>query len=80
MRQAEAVLDRYGFFALGSTGQVVAHPAVRVLNEASAMFLRYATEFGLTPSSRVKLGLNEAARRTLAMELEEKLGKNPRAA
>ena len=59
-------------------GQTVIHPAMRVFQDSSAGYLRYAQHFGLTPSARVKLGLNDAARRTLQADLEDKLGYNPR--
>lgn len=78
MKSARRLLDRQGYTTLGSTGQLVAHPAHRIFNDASTQFIRYATEFGLTPSARVGLGLTEAARRTLQMDIDERLGFNPR--
>lgn len=78
MRVAESILNEQGYTVLGSTGQLVPHPAHRIFNDASSQFVRYAVEFGLTPSSRVGLGLTEAARKTLQMDIEERLGYNPR--
>lgn len=78
MRRAELVLDEQGFFVPGSMGQMIAHPAVRIASDASAQFRRYAVEFGLTPSARVGLGLQDAARRSIQHDLEERLGFNPR--
>jgi len=78
MRRAERVLERQGYFVPGSMWQMVAHPALRIANDASTLFLRHAVEFGLTPSARVGLGLADAARRTLQHDLDEKLGYNPR--
>jgi len=78
MERVRKVLDRQGYFDLGSTGQMVGHPGVKIFNEASSSFLRYASEFGMTPSTRARIGLTDVARRTLAQDLEERLGPNPR--
>jgi len=59
VRQAVDAIEEYGLFAAGSQGQTVAHPAVAILNANSAAFRRYATEFGLTPSSRTRLEIPE---------------------
>lgn len=37
--------------SLGSMGQLVKHPLHQVFMDHSKAFLRYATEFGMTPSS-----------------------------
>lgn len=78
MQRAQRVLDVQGYFVPGSMGQMVTHPALRIVNDASTHFLRYATEFGLTASARVGLGLADVARRTLQHDLDERLGFNPR--
>lgn len=53
--EASRVVDEEGLISVGSKGQPVAHPAVGILNNASTAFRRWATEFGLTPSSRTSL-------------------------
>lgn len=73
------VLDKQGYFARGSTGQIVEHPAVRVYEKASNEFLRYATEFGITTLARTRLGLLDVTRRSLSEDLDVRtLGRNPR--
>lgn len=53
--KAEKVLRREGILAKGSMGQPVKHPSHQVLMDHSKMLLRYATEFGMTPSSLASL-------------------------
>ena len=53
--EASRIIEKRGIIALGSQGQPVAHPAVTSLNTSSTAFRRWATEFGLTPSSRTRL-------------------------
>lgn len=76
--EARAVLDKQGRFAYGSTGQMIAHPAIAILEKSSMQFLRYAGEFGMTPTARTRVGLMDAARRTLNQDLHDRLGSNPR--
>lgn len=75
---SQRTLEEDGYYSEGSMGQMVVHPAMRVFLDSSTAYLRFAQHFGLTPSARVKLGLNDAARRTLQADLEDKLGYNPR--
>lgn len=58
----------------GSTGQVIEHPLLGIERAASALLLRFAEQYGLTPVARTRLGLAELQRRTLARELSEVLG------
>lgn len=75
---ALAVLNEQGRFTAGSTGQMVAHPAVKMEQDARSMFLRHAEQFGLTWIARSKLGLSEATRSAVLAGLEGALGHNPR--
>jgi len=68
------VLDEQGYFVLGSQGQMTEHPAMRQFNNCSAMFLRYAQEFGLTTVARTRLGLMDVQRRSIAQEMDWTLG------
>jgi P27 family predicted phage terminase small subunit len=76
---AGQVLNAEGYFTLGSTGQQVAHPAFKMEQEASATFLRYAQQFGLTWLARSNLGLSEATRQQVLAQMGQTVGKNPRA-
>lgn len=72
------VLCQEGHYVRGSTGQIVASPAIAILNEASSKFKAYATEFGLTTLARTRLGTLELARTSLANDLlQSGLGRNP---
>lgn len=53
--KAERTLREQGILSFGSMGQLVKHPAHQVLMDHSKAFLRYATEFGMTPSSLASL-------------------------
>ena len=54
---AARTLKKAGSVLEDSKGYPAKHPAVNILKEHSAAFLRYAAEFGLTPSSRSRLNL-----------------------
>jgi len=66
--KAEKVLRRQGIIAIGCMGQPVKHPAHQVFMDHSKAFLRYAAEFGMTPSSRTSLiaGGGDGGEMTLA--------------
>lgn len=64
--------------ALGSTGQLVAHPLLDVERQAAQIVLRYAGRFGLTPSDRAALGLNLLEGKERAAQLTSILGDSPR--
>jgi P27 family predicted phage terminase small subunit len=53
--KAEKGLRSQGLMATGSMGQLVKHPLHQVFMDHSKAFLRYATEFGMTPSSLASL-------------------------
>lgn len=72
------VLCQEGWFAHGSTGQIVRHPAYDMFNEACAKFLTFARDFGLTTLARTRLGTLELERTSMAHDLLQRgLGKNP---
>ena len=73
-KQASRVVEADGLFVEGARGQPVIHPAVRLEREHWDAYLRLAEQYGMTPISRVRLGLAELGRRSLAVELNEKLG------
>lgn len=62
--KARQVLAVEGHYALGSTGQIVEHPAIAILNRAHGMFLKFATEFALTSAARARIA--EAAGNAMA--------------
>lgn len=64
--------------ALGSTGQLTAHPMLDVERQAAQLVLRYAGRFGLTPSDRAALGLNILEGKERAAQLSGVLGDSPR--
>jgi P27 family predicted phage terminase small subunit len=73
-KQAGRVVDADGIFVEGSRGQPAVHPAVKIEREAWDAYLRLADQYGMTPIARVRLGMAELGRRSLAAELSEKLG------
>ena len=42
-------------WARGSTGQMVEHPALQVERNAHTLLLRFAAEYGITPSARARI-------------------------
>lgn len=72
--QARRVLASEGLFASGSQGQVVAHPAVAIEQKATAMFLKLAEHYALTPIARTRLGLADLQRQSMQSELDRQLG------
>jgi len=60
---AKAIVEDEGWTAVGSTGNVVEHPAVKAMQRSWAQVLQAAREFGMTPSARasIKLPAKEAA-------------------
>jgi P27 family predicted phage terminase small subunit len=62
-----------GFFSLGSTGQLVVHPALKIRADAQARFLRVITELGLTPLSRARLGQTVFSAGVMQAEMESLL-------
>ena len=52
-----ALLDREGYTVSGSQGQVVAHPAARLLADVETKLLPLEDRLGLNPEARLRLGL-----------------------
>jgi P27 family predicted phage terminase small subunit len=75
IRGAQRVIETDGYFASGSRGQVREHPAMKIEREATALFLKIAEHYALTPIARTRLGLAELHRRSLQSELDAGLGK-----
>lgn len=73
-KQAGRVVAKVGLFGEGAAGQLKEHPAVKIERESWAWFQRMAEQYGLTPIARTRLGQAELHRRTLAAELDEKIG------
>lgn len=61
MRDAEAVIAEDGMFTAGSTGQLVAHPAVAISAQARQQIGTLGAQLGLTPAARLRMTLPEAA-------------------
>lgn len=74
IRQAQRVLREDGHFVRGSVGQLRPHPALKVEQDATILFLKMAEHYALTPIARTRLGLAELHRRSLADELKSGLG------
>jgi len=78
MERARRVLDEDGYFVLGSQGQMVEHPSMRIFNNASDKFLKYAQEFGLTTVARTRMGLMDIQRQSIQSEMNWTLGPGTR--
>lgn len=79
--QADAlqkVLDAQGSFSLGHGGQLAEHPAVKGLQTAQMMFLRHASEFGMTTMARTRLGLMDVQRKSIQQDMDWTLGPSTR--
>jgi P27 family predicted phage terminase small subunit len=74
-KQAARIVDEQGPISTGSTGQLVAHPAIQIERESFTAFLRFAEQYGLTASARTRLGLSEMRRRAMTDELTERIGR-----
>jgi P27 family predicted phage terminase small subunit len=74
IRQAQRVLAQDGHYSRGAAGQLKRHPAMDIESNATAMFLKIAEHYALTPIARTRLGLAELHRRSLASELNDGLG------
>lgn len=60
--------------ALGSTGQVTAHPLLAEERAAAALVLRFGEHYAVTPVARARLGLASLQGASLKRELEDELG------
>ena len=73
-RAARAILAEEGILAVGSTGQLTEHPALSIERNAHSMFLRFASDFGITPVARARIAAAVAvAGATMRGELSKEL-------
>ena len=56
-KSLQKILTRDGQTILDSTGKKINHPAWARKRDARAQMLRYASEFGLTPSAQSKVSV-----------------------
>lgn len=56
-----------------SGGKTVINPAIKVQKDSAATMLRYAETLGLTPASRIRLGLMEITGMSLLGSLQQAL-------
>jgi P27 family predicted phage terminase small subunit len=73
IKRSQQVLDEFGYFSRGSTGQWTKHPAMEVKQAAIAEYRRLGDEFGLTPSGLARLGLTGKQIQRLGQLLDETL-------
>ncbi|GGM78313.1 hypothetical protein GCM10012275_56200 [Longimycelium tulufanense] len=59
-----ALLREEGHVTTGSTGQLVAHPAAKLLADVESRMLALEDRLGLNPDSRIRLGLGAAELRS----------------
>lgn len=74
--QARKILAKEGLFTLGSTGQLVPHPALEIERAAHTLFIRFAEQFGITPVARARIAAAVANVHSVSMqeELDKLLG------
>lgn len=60
LHDAQEAIDRDGLTVPGSTGSLVKHPAVAILEAAERSVRSWAQEFGLTPSAEGRLSAKAA--------------------
>lgn len=74
-QRAKAAMGEEGVIIKSDKGNVYQHPAVGVMGSARADVLRWAREFGMTPSSRSRISVDgPAEERSLVEELFAGLG------
>lgn len=66
MKSAAASLRRLGITIIDKDGITRKNPAHQIFREHSAAFRQWATEFGLTPSSRTRLEMPDTGKKSLA--------------
>jgi len=59
-KQALGDVETGGLLSRSAKGNVVANPLIGIANKAAFDVIRYATEFGFTPSSRARVNGSEA--------------------
>ena len=67
--KAETLLSDKGVLVRGAKGQIVASPLFWISTSASKMMLKFAIEFGLTPSSRGQISISREESRDPMDEL-----------
>ena len=73
-RQAREALEGQPLAVAGAQSQWIVNPLVRVERDAWTLVLKIAREFGMTPSARASLGLTMTQGRSLAFDLQQRLG------
>lgn len=71
-READELVDEEGFIVEGHRGQTV-HPAARVARDSWNSALKIASEYGLTPVGRLRVGAAVLQQKSLADELKAAL-------
>lgn len=74
MRQTARKLAKEQAIVEGSQGQPVRNPLWDVFFRSQAEVRAWCERFGLDPSTRTRLGLQEQKRRSLAVEMTSQLG------
>lgn len=59
-RMAADAVHEHGALVVGSTGSLIKNPALSALNEAAGQISKFASHFGLTPSSRSSIKVGKA--------------------
>lgn len=72
--QFSRIIKSEGLFSAGSHAQLRQHPAVAGERAAAEAFARMASQFGLDPTGRVRLGVAKLHRKSLSAELDDVLG------
>ena len=70
------VIKEEGYFATGSTGQLVEHPAFAMQRASHAMFLRFAEQYAITPAARARVAASMRDRGSVD-ELDAIIGAAP---
>jgi P27 family predicted phage terminase small subunit len=77
-RQAEALIEKEGMVCTAPDGRQKSHPATRVAFQSLQLLLKFAGDFGLTPSSRSRINVLAPARKSREQLEEEKFfGRDP---
>lgn len=72
---AKAVVDREGMLLMSEKGNAYQHPATGLMTQARGELMKWAREFGMTPSARTRIVVDtESAEPSLADLLAEAAG------
>ena len=64
---AKAVIDREGMLLVSEKGNAYQHPAAGLMTQARGELMKWAREFGMTPSARTRIVVDtESAEPSLA--------------